>query len=149
LFFLRFLVCIFSFFNVLQLLAVKKLMSKVVEATILTGPFKGEDVLIPYIPMIPTDMPFQFRRLQFPIRLAFAITINKAQGQSLELCGLDLDTGCFSHGQLYVACSRVGKPHNLYICTQWNNKKYCIPTKLCEIYTNPHSLSPIVSLSVS
>ena len=99
-------------------LAVKKLMSNVIEATILTGPFKGEDVLIPRIPMIPTDMPFEFIRLQFPIRLAFATTINKAQGQSLGFCGLDLDTDCFSHGQLYVAYSRVGKPDNLYICTE-------------------------------
>ncbi|XP_069175925.1 uncharacterized protein [Procambarus clarkii] len=81
------------------LLAVKKLISNVIETTILTGPLKGEDVLIPRIPMIPTDMPFQFKRLQFPIRLAFAKTINKAQGQSLELCGLDLYTDCFSHGQ--------------------------------------------------
>ncbi|XP_066242812.1 ATP-dependent DNA helicase pif1-like [Saccopteryx leptura] len=84
-------------------LAVKKLMSNIIEATILTRPFKGEDVLIPHISMIPTDMPFQFKRLQFPIQLAFAITINKAQGQSLELCGLDLDTDCFSHGQL-ICC---------------------------------------------
>ncbi|GFW74313.1 ATP-dependent DNA helicase [Trichonephila clavipes] len=96
-------------------LAVKKLMNNVVEATILTGPFKGEDVLIPRIPMIPTDTPFKFKRLQFPIQLAFAITINKAQGQSLELCGLDLSVDCFSHGQLYVACSRFGKPDSLYI----------------------------------
>ncbi|GFV36186.1 ATP-dependent DNA helicase [Trichonephila clavipes] len=96
-------------------LAVKKLMNNVVEATILTGPFKGEDVLIPRIPMIPTDTPFKFKRLQFSIRLAFAITINKAQGQSLELRGLDLSVDCFSHGQLYVACSRVGKPDSLYI----------------------------------
>jgi hypothetical protein len=43
-------------------------MSNVVEATILTEPLKGEDVLIPRIPMIPTDMPFQFKILQFPIR---------------------------------------------------------------------------------
>ena len=42
-----------------------------------------------------------------------AITINNAQGQSLEKCGIDLDTDCFSHGQLYVACSRVGKSDNL------------------------------------
>ena len=92
-------------------------MENLIEATILTGPFEGEAVLIPHIPMIPTDLPFQFKRLQFPIRLAFAITINKAQGQSLEKCGIDPNADCFSHGQLYVACSRVVKPDNLYICS--------------------------------
>ena len=104
-------------------LAVKKTMENLIQATILTGPFEGEAVLIPRIPMIPTDLPFQFKRLQFPIRLAFAITINKAQGQSLEKCGIDLNTDCFSHGQLYVACSRVGKPDNLFICSDnWTAK---------------------------
>jgi ATP-dependent DNA helicase PIF1 len=85
------------------------------------------------IPMIPTDMPFQFKRLQFPIRLAFAITINKAQGQSFELCGLHLHTDCFSHGQLYVACSRVGKSDNLYICTDSGTTKNIVYHKHCEI----------------
>ncbi|XP_013774518.1 uncharacterized protein LOC106459445 [Limulus polyphemus] len=65
-------------------LAVKKLMRR---NNLYTGPLKGESFLIPRIPMIPTDMPFEFKRLQFPIRLAFAITINKVHGQSLELCG--------------------------------------------------------------
>ena len=91
-------------------LSVKELMTNIIEAKILTGLFKVKDVLIPRIPMIPTDMSFQFKRLQFPIRLAFAITINKTEGQFLELCGLYLHTDCFSHGQLYVACSRVGNP---------------------------------------
>jgi ATP-dependent DNA helicase PIF1 len=40
---------------------------------------EGEDVLLPRIQMIPTDMPFEFKRLQFPVRLAFAMTIKKAQ----------------------------------------------------------------------
>ncbi|VDN00850.1 unnamed protein product, partial [Onchocerca ochengi] len=59
-------------------LAVKKLMNNAVQATVLTGSFKDEDVLIPRISMIPMDMSFQFKRLQFPIRLALAFTINKA-----------------------------------------------------------------------
>jgi len=92
-------------------------MENVIEATILKGLSEGEAVLIFCMPMIPTDLPFQFKRLQFPIRLAFAITMNKAQGQSLEKCGIDLNTDCFSHGRLYVGCSRIGKPDNLFICT--------------------------------
>lgn len=90
-------------------LIIKQMFRNVIEATILIGKFKGEDVLIPRIPMISTDMSFQFKRVQFPVRLAFAMTINKAQGQSLQVCGLNLEEPCFSHGQLYVACSRVGK----------------------------------------
>lgn len=38
--------------------------------------FKGEDDLIPRIPMIPTDMTFQFKRLQLPTQLSFVITTN-------------------------------------------------------------------------
>ncbi|VDK85094.1 unnamed protein product, partial [Onchocerca ochengi] len=66
-------------------------------------------------------------RLQFPIRLAFALTINKAQGQSSELRGLDLEMDCFSNGQSHVACSRVDKPDNLYIYTE--QQKYRLGTK--------------------
>lgn len=96
-------------------LCVKNLFPNVIEATILTGCGKGEDVFIPRIPLIPNDLPFEFKRLQFPIRLAFAMSINKAQGQSLKVAGINLENPCFSHGQLYVACSRVGNPKNLYI----------------------------------
>ncbi|CAF4696322.1 unnamed protein product, partial [Rotaria sp. Silwood2] len=81
-------------------------MPHVIEATIMTGCAKGEDVFIPKIPLLPSDMPFEFTRLQFPERLAFAMSINKAQGQSLKVAGVNLETPCFSHGQLYVACLR-------------------------------------------
>ena len=111
-------------------LSVKKLMTNIIEAKILTGPFKSEDVHIPRIPMIPTDMSFQFKRLQFPIRLAFAI--NKAQGQSLELCGIYLHTDCFSHEQLYVACSRVGDPDNLFIYTETGTTKNIVYPQVLE-----------------
>ena len=96
-------------------LCVKQLMPHVIEATILTGCAKGDDVFIPRIPLIPTDMPFEFKRLQFPVRLAFAMSINKAQRQSLKVTGINLEFPCFSHGQLYVACSRVGTGKNLHV----------------------------------
>lgn len=99
-------------------LVIKRITGNVLEATILTGKFKGEIVLLPRIPMIPSDSPIPFKRLQFPIRLAFAMTINKSQGQTMSICGLDLENPCFSHGQLYVACSRVGRPSSLFVLTK-------------------------------
>lgn len=96
-------------------LQVLNMRSNILEATILSGSYKGETVFIPRIPMIPTDLHFEFKRLQFPVRLAYAMTVNKSQGQSLKVAGIDLTEPCFSHGQLYVACSRVGSPSNLFI----------------------------------
>ena len=99
-------------------MVVKQLLPHVIEATILTGVGKGEDVFIPRIPVnavIPSDLPFEFKRLQFPIKLSYAMTINKAQGQSLKITGLELTSPCFSHGQLYVGCSRVGSQQNLFV----------------------------------
>jgi hypothetical protein len=94
---------------------IKNLLPNVIEATVMTGCAKGENVFIPRIPLISEDLGFTFQRLQFPVRIAFAMTINKAQGQSLTVAGINLENPCFSHGQLYVACSRVGNPNNLYI----------------------------------
>lgn len=97
-------------------LVVKSLRPHVLEATILTGNYKGEDVFIPRIPLPNSaDQAIQFKRLQFPVRLSFAMSINKSQGQSLKVVGLNLQGPCFSHGQLYVGCSRVGNPKGLYI----------------------------------
>ncbi|XP_025414325.1 uncharacterized protein LOC112686322 [Sipha flava] len=96
-------------------LVIKKMTENILEATILSGKFKGDIVLLPRIPLIASESSIPFKRLQFPICLAFAMTINKSQGQTMSICGLDLENTCFSHGQLYVACSRVGKPSNLFV----------------------------------
>ncbi|XP_029656368.1 uncharacterized protein LOC115230306 [Octopus sinensis] len=59
--------------------------------------------------------PYRIRRLHFPLKLSFAMTINKVQGQSLKVVGSDLRTSCFSHGQFYIVCSRAGHPDSLLI----------------------------------
>jgi hypothetical protein len=55
------------------------------------------------------------QRLQFPVQLAYALTYNGAQGQSLKRCGLLLNRSLFTHGQLYVGLSRVGDPEGLFV----------------------------------
>ncbi len=96
-------------------LKVISLYRNIIVAEILTDCGVGEAVFIPRIPLIPHNYPFQFKRVQFPVSVCFAMTINKSQGQTLKAAGVDLRTSCFSHGQLYVACSRVTSPDSLYI----------------------------------
>ena len=57
------------------------------------------------------------------------MTVNKSQVQSLSVCGINLENPCFSHGQLYVACSRVGKPSDLFVYAPGNQKKTSYITK--------------------
>lgn len=83
-------------------LKVVNLKNFLIECIILTGNATGETVFIPRIPMIPSELPFQLKRLQFPVKIAFGMTINKAQGQTLKVAGVDLSIQCFSHGKLYV-----------------------------------------------
>lgn len=66
-------------------------------------------VLLPRILLTNEDQraPFKLCRRQYPVRLAFAISINEAQGQTLDMVGLHLKRPVFSHNQLYVALSRV------------------------------------------
>ncbi|KAG7558280.1 hypothetical protein FFLO_02843 [Filobasidium floriforme] len=82
---------------------------RVLRAKIVFGDHAGKEVLIPRIALdiAHQSLPFKLRRLQFPVRLAFSLTINKAQGQSLDVVGLDLTRPVFTHGQLYVGFSRA------------------------------------------
>ena len=99
---------------------IKQLHSNVLEVQILQGPSAGKTAFIPRIPLIPSDgdHPFVFRRLQFPIRPCFAMTINKAQGQTFKHVGIHLTRHVFSHGMLYVALSRVESHKRLIISTR-------------------------------
>jgi len=60
-------------------------------------------------------IPVQIRRRQFPVRPAFAMTINKSQGQTFQEIAIYLPAPVFAHGKLYVALSRVGYPRKITI----------------------------------
>jgi len=87
--------------------------------------FREKVVLIPRIRLSPNanTLPVPLKRLQFPVRLAFAMTINKSQGQSVEHVGINLQTSVFSHGQLYVAFSRCTSPLNISVLLPEQNQE--------------------------
>ncbi|XP_027157152.1 uncharacterized protein LOC113758538 [Coffea eugenioides] len=90
----------------------------VIHAQISVGIHSGKQVFIPRIPLHSSNdesYPIPFKHTQFPISLYFAMTINKAQGHTLDFVGLYLKEPVFSHGQLYVALSRAKTADNVKI----------------------------------
>ena len=106
---------------------IKKLHNNIIEACTFENPDK-----IHYIPKMILGPPelnigYKFKRTQFPVQPAFAMTINKSQGQTLKYTTVYLPRPVFEHGQFYVAVSRVQHPDNLKICLELQDeihKKY-------------------------
>jgi ATP-dependent DNA helicase PIF1 len=94
--------------------------TRVLQCHILSGKHAGNIVFIPYITLQPfnEDLSFTLSCQQFPVCLAFSMTINKSQGQSLHHVSIDLRESVFSHSQLYVALSQ---------CTSSNHIKVLLP----------------------
>jgi len=101
-------------------LRIRVLHNNVIDCEVLTGTSIGLRVLIPRINLTfsGTILPFKFQRTQFPVITAFAMTINKSQGQTFDKVGIFLRQPVFTHGQLYVAASRVRTFQDLtfFIC---------------------------------
>ena len=112
-------------------LQVQRLGVNVVEAKIISGGNFGYLCAIPRMVLSPSDnkMPFKFNRRQFPLAMCFAMTINKSQGQTLSKVGLFLQRPVFSHGQLYVAVSRVKSKKGLKILCCDEDGNYAKSTK--------------------
>ena len=64
------------------------------------------------------------KRKQFPVKLAYSLTANKAQGQTLDMVGVYISREFFSHGQLYVALSRVGDMKSVRILFKKENQHH-------------------------
>ncbi|XP_075486353.1 uncharacterized protein LOC142525956 [Primulina tabacum] len=96
----------------------KGFTTNVIYAEISVGIHAGKPVFILRITLeAPCDdfSTIPFRRKQFPVRLCYAMTINKAQGQTLDFVGVYLKEPIFSHGQLYVALSRAKSTDKLKV----------------------------------
>ena len=62
-----------------------------------------------------SGLPFTVLRRQYPIIPAYCLTVHKAQGQTIHKCGLIFESDPYTHGQLYVALSRVSSWDSLYV----------------------------------
>jgi len=105
-----------------------------------------------------SGLPFTLKRTQFPIIPAYCLSVHKAQGQSLLQLGIVFETDPFTHGQLYVALSRVGGWQHVIAFIQ-GDKKRCAQASvvmdrnknllkfdrrkqcLCTITRGPHARS--------
>ncbi|KAK4510430.1 uncharacterized protein ATC70_012169 [Mucor velutinosus] len=96
-------------------LIIQQIGQYVLKVKILGG--SGAVELIPRFTLstLPGTLPFILTRKQFPVKVSFAMTINKSQGQSLRKVAVDLRSPVFTHGQLYVAISRATSANGMTI----------------------------------
>ena len=102
-----------------------------------------EVIIIDSIKSSNDDLPIPLERHLFSVQFAFAMTINKAQGQSLEHVGLDLCTPVSAHGQLYVGLSHntsANKVKAIFASTEpqslcWYTLNVIFGSALCDNYS--------------
>lgn len=104
----------------------------IIELQFIKGPRIGLTEFIPRMKLNPSDntLPFEMIRKQFPIKPAYAITINKSQGQTLNRVGIYLPDNCFTHGQFYVGMSRVSDHNNITVSAPINKTRNIVFTEI-------------------
>ena len=73
---------------------------------------------------------------QLPMRLAWAITIHKSQGQTYESVAVDMSDGAFAHGQTYVALSRCKSMEGLYLTTAIRHEDVIVDQEIVDFMKN-------------
>jgi ATP-dependent DNA helicase PIF1 len=91
-------------------LMVRAFQDNAIDAEIVGGQHQGKRVFITRIPMSPSNdisLPFKLKRKQFLVRLSFAMTINKAQGQTIPNVGYILQNLCSHMDNSMLHCRGV------------------------------------------
>jgi len=107
-----------------------------IEGIIITeGAFFGQRCILPRIKFTvndPTVFHFKFTRIQFPVKVAFAMTVHKSEGQTLQNVGIYLPDPVFGHGMLYTGLSRSTTKEGVIVLLGTNQKP---PDKPDGMYT--------------
>ena len=94
------------------------------QVKIQSGIHTGRVVMLPrcscHVSRENSGLPFEFTRIQFPLILAYSVSVHKSQGQSLSKIGIVIDQESFAHGQVYTALSRSSGWDNIFVLTHGN-----------------------------
>jgi ATP-dependent DNA helicase PIF1 len=116
-------------------LIIWRVARRLIVAKIIGGAHAGNIVNIPRITTTTnrSKWPFTLQRRQFPLQLAFTMTINKAQGQTMKTVGIYLHEPVFTHGQLYVALSRATRVNDVSVfCPNGKTTTNVVYTELLQ-----------------
>lgn len=80
--------------------------------------------------------------IQFPLKLAYAMTIHKSQGMSVDAALIKLGNGCFAHGQLYTALSRCRSLKNLRIDREIYDEDIIVNPAVVDFYNAFEDVQP-------
>ncbi|HOJ38151.1 MAG TPA: AAA family ATPase [Ignavibacteriales bacterium] len=78
---------------------------------------------------------------QFPIKLAWAITIHKSQGKTFDIVTIDFGKGSFAHGQTYVALSRCRSINDIKFSRPLKGKDFLVDEKILNFIHNKYKIS--------
>jgi hypothetical protein len=120
---------------------VKMLMNNITEGTILNEKFKGKGALLPRIPMIPTDIVLEFKLCSFLCDSLLQWPSTKHKDNRYRSVWTEFEksmlltwTTLYIYLYTYMACSRIGKPSNLYVhAPEGRTKNIVCPNGLQQI----------------